>query len=150
MPTLPTLFYFTKFCHVKVANPKQMFHCHNLVHEDHAMMAAFNVSDLGNFNYPPQTSRFINPVDPRFTSRPYDPTVQTLDHVNGVILPFFSDLNGYEFHDEVEEALVTYWSTATKVITDIAPVQSEFNGRKMKRVPEAEAKPTPVAVPFKA
>ena len=23
-----------------------MFHCHNLVHEDHDMMAAFNVSDV--------------------------------------------------------------------------------------------------------
>lgn len=124
-----------------------MFHCHNLVHEDHSMMAAFNVSNLGNFNYPPQTSRFIDPMDPRFTSKPYDINVQTLDHVNTVILPYFSDLNGYEFHDEVEDVLVSYWKTATSVITDIAPVQSEFNGHKMKRIPEVKAVPT--GLPFR-
>jgi hypothetical protein len=124
-----------------------MFHCHNLVHEDHAMMAAFNVSDLPNYNYPPQTSKFINPVDPRFISKPYTPDIATLDHVNNVVLPFFGALNGYEFHDEVEDSLVSFYKTATSVITDTAPVQSEFNGHKMKRVPEAKAMPT--GLPFK-
>jgi bilirubin oxidase len=119
-----------------------MFHCHNLVHEDHSMMASFNVTDLPNFNYPQQVSKFINPVDPRFTSRRYNATEQTLDNVNNVVLPAFAALNGYEFHEEVEEALVTYYSTATSTISDTAPVQSEFNGKKAKRIAEAKAVPT--------
>ncbi|KAH8657411.1 Cupredoxin [Tricladium varicosporioides] len=124
-----------------------MFHCHNLVHEDHAMMAAFNVSDLASFNYGPQTAKFIDPVDPRFISRPYDPTIQTLDFVKGADGPLqkFGKLNAYQHNDEVEAALVSYWATETKTITDTAPVQSEFNGNggKGKRIAEAFAKPTP-------
>lgn len=107
------------------------------MHEDHAMMAAFNVTDLPNFNYPQQVSKFIDPVDPRFTARPYDGAVNTLANVTAVTLPFFAALNGYEFHEEVEEALVTFYQTATSTISDAAPTQSEFNG-KMRR----EAVPT--------
>jgi hypothetical protein len=37
-----------------------MFHCHNLIHEDHDMMAAFNVSSLKDWGYP-ETTQFIDP-----------------------------------------------------------------------------------------
>jgi hypothetical protein len=103
-----------------------MFHCHNLVHEDHAMMAAFNVTALAGFNYPPQTSEFVDPLDPRFVSQPYDATVQTLQHVEDVVLPFFAGLNAYENIDGLESALSSFLATATG-ITDTAPVSSEFN-----------------------
>ena len=45
-----------------------MFHCHNLVHEDHAMMDAFNVSSLVDFGYP-ETLEFQDPEDPRFLGK---------------------------------------------------------------------------------
>ncbi|RDW73850.1 hypothetical protein BP5796_07292 [Coleophoma crateriformis] len=112
-----------------------MFHCHNLVHEDHAMMAAFNVTDLPNFNYPPQTSKFIDPVDPRFTSRPYDASVQTLDFVKANALPNLANLNAYVNHESVEAALVNFYATATSTISDAAPVQSEFNGKRRRSYP---------------
>ena len=38
-----------------------MFHCHNLIHEDHEMMAAFNVTHLEDFGYDEKTY-FIDPV----------------------------------------------------------------------------------------
>ncbi|KAH9214067.1 bilirubin oxidase precursor [Leptodontidium sp. 2 PMI_412] len=120
-----------------------MFHCHNLVHEDHAMMAAFNVTSLPNFNYPPNTARFIDPLDPRFISKKYDASVQTLDNAVNVVLPAFANLKAYDNHEGVEDALVTYYQTATSTISDTAPTQSEFNG-KGKR----EAFPT--GIPFKA
>ena len=123
-----------------------MFHCHNLVHEDHAMMAAFNVSDLPNYNYPPQTSRFIDPLDPRFISKPYTSDVASMDHVKNVMLPYFGALNGYQYHDEVEDSLVSFYKTATSVITDTAPVESEFKGNKVKRIPVVKAVPT--GLPF--
>jgi hypothetical protein len=39
-----------------------MFHFHNLVHEDHNMMAAFNVIMLENWGYP-ETTHFIDPME---------------------------------------------------------------------------------------
>lgn len=44
-----------------------MFHCHNLVHEDHEMMAAFNVTALADIGY--QGTSFVNPMDPRWSAR---------------------------------------------------------------------------------
>jgi len=42
-----------------------MFHCHNLIHEDHEMLAAFNVTALQDFGYP-ETTRFIDPMESRY------------------------------------------------------------------------------------
>lgn len=45
-----------------------MFHCHNLVHEDHEMMAAFNVTALADIGY--NGTSFVDPMDPKYRSRP--------------------------------------------------------------------------------
>ena len=42
----------------------------NLIHEDHDMMAAFNVTKLQNFGYN-ETTDFGDPEDPRWAARPY-------------------------------------------------------------------------------
>jgi bilirubin oxidase len=47
-----------------------MFHCHNLIHEDNAMMGAFNVTLLKELGYP-ETQGFNNPDDARFISKTY-------------------------------------------------------------------------------
>lgn len=51
-------------------NGVYMFHCHNLIHEDHDMMAAFNVTQLENFGYDEATD-FSDPEDPRWAARPF-------------------------------------------------------------------------------
>ncbi|KAK7953039.1 hypothetical protein PG988_013733 [Apiospora saccharicola] len=48
-----------------------LFHCHNLVHEDHSMMAAFNVTALRDLGYD-ETTDFSDPMDPRWRARPFD------------------------------------------------------------------------------
>lgn len=45
-----------------------MFHCHNLVHEDHEMMAAFNVTALNDIGY--NGTSFADPLDRRWSARP--------------------------------------------------------------------------------
>jgi bilirubin oxidase len=48
-----------------------MFHCHNLIHEDHDMMAAFNVTEVANQNgY--DDSAFIDPMNPTWRPKPYN------------------------------------------------------------------------------
>ncbi|KAI9172677.1 Bilirubin oxidase [Paramyrothecium foliicola] len=46
-----------------------MFHCHNLIHEDNDMMAAFNVTVLENHGY--NASAFVDPMDSRWRARPF-------------------------------------------------------------------------------
>jgi bilirubin oxidase len=46
-----------------------MFHCHNLIHEDHDMMAAFNVTALKDLGYDEKT-HFIDPMEPQYRAKP--------------------------------------------------------------------------------
>ncbi|KAF2005748.1 hypothetical protein P154DRAFT_318772 [Amniculicola lignicola CBS 123094] len=47
-----------------------MFHCHNLVHEDHDMLVSFNVSTLSQWGYSPNETIFIDPLTPEFRPKP--------------------------------------------------------------------------------
>ncbi|KAI5795366.1 oxidase cueO precursor [Peziza echinospora] len=85
-----------------------MFHCHNLVHEDNEMMAAFNVTALPDFGYP-ETTRFLDPMDPAYAAQPFTSTDLTL--VQSTTLPGFSALNAYNHIPEIMEALDTYHGT---------------------------------------
>ncbi|KAH7030613.1 Cupredoxin, partial [Microdochium trichocladiopsis] len=51
-------------------NGVYMFHCHNLIHEDHDMMAAFNVTALANFGYN-ETTDFSDPMDARWRAKAF-------------------------------------------------------------------------------
>jgi bilirubin oxidase len=46
-----------------------MFHCHSLIHQDHEIMAAFNVTMLNDFNYT-ETTHFIDPMESRYRATP--------------------------------------------------------------------------------
>ena len=94
-----------------------MFHCHNLVHEDHDMMAAFNVSqvDLTSYGYPENTS-FIDPMTPAFRAKDmsklqFQPgTPEYLADIPTSVLKKFYDLNSYPDSKGVEDALNRYYS----------------------------------------
>ncbi|KAF7540160.1 hypothetical protein G7054_g1613 [Neopestalotiopsis clavispora] len=96
-------------------NGVYMFHCHNLIHEDHDMMAAFNVTQLTNFGYN-ETTDFGDPMDPRW--RAVDYSAADLSARGGV---FTDDAivdkvqrlaleQPYSELTQVEEALTEYWT----------------------------------------
>lgn len=85
-----------------------MFHCHNLVHEDGEMMAAFNVTALDNFGYS-ETTRFLDPADSRWAAKNYTST--DLSVVESVTLPAFSALKAYSDIDGLLTALDDYYSS---------------------------------------
>jgi bilirubin oxidase len=95
-----------------------MFHCHNLVHEDHDMMAAFNVSqvDLTSYGYP-ETTSFIDPMTPAFRAKDmstlkFQPgTQEYLADIPESVLKKFVDLNAYPDSKGVENALDSYYLT---------------------------------------
>jgi len=92
------------------------FHCHNLIHEDHEMMAAFNVTALTDLGYDEKTS-FIDPMEPRYRNKFFsesDYTSRSGDFSESAIeakCKWFNELEAYRNKDGVEKALEQYWST---------------------------------------
>jgi bilirubin oxidase len=90
-----------------------MFHCHNLIHEDHDMMAAFNVTALPNFGY--NETSYIDPMEPRWRAKPF--VLSDLQNRNGPFsdasiqqqVLFMASLNPYSHVEEAEAALKEYW-----------------------------------------
>ncbi|KAH7409951.1 Cupredoxin [Phaeosphaeria sp. MPI-PUGE-AT-0046c] len=89
-----------------------MFHCHNLVHEDHDMMAAFNVTDLKDFGYP-ETTKLQDPMEKRWRAK----TISEADDRQTAVMDkcaLFESLGAYEEIGELEEALEEYWENGGK------------------------------------
>ncbi|KAF8474630.1 hypothetical protein BDZ91DRAFT_711370 [Kalaharituber pfeilii] len=88
-----------------------MFHCHNNVHEDNDMMAAFNVTSLSDFGYP-DTTILVDPMDARFRAVPYPGSPNEAQILNEV-LPFYASLKAYGDVKEVNKHLDEYWANRT-------------------------------------
>ncbi|KAH7108533.1 bilirubin oxidase precursor [Auriculariales sp. MPI-PUGE-AT-0066] len=88
-----------------------MFHCHNLIHEDHDMLAAFNVSDLPTTEFGFTDGNHLNdPMDARFQARPGVGPF-SVSTVNAVDLPTLSATGAYANIPETIAALRQYWAT---------------------------------------
>lgn len=92
-----------------------MFHCHNLIHEDQDMMAAFNVTSLEGFGY--NGTDFLDPMQEDWRAKPY-----VLEDVRARTGPFSAEsiasrvramalANPYGDIQEVENALKEYWAS---------------------------------------
>lgn len=85
-------------------------------------MAAFNVSVLNDFEYP-ETTHFIDPMEPRYRAKPILPGefVGTGSWGTGEFSlagvkdkgDWFSNLDAYTNVPEIEDALEAYWNTKT-------------------------------------
>ncbi|KAK5738021.1 hypothetical protein LTR17_006264 [Elasticomyces elasticus] len=99
-----------------------LFHCHNLIHEDHAMMAAFNVSFLSDLGYSEKT-HFLDPMDPTYRAKSFDDsdyTARSGPYDDSTIqnrINDFTSLDAYKDVDKVEAALVDYWLTKSTLST---------------------------------
>lgn len=71
-----------------------MFHCHNLVHEDHAMMDAFNVTDLQGLGYSSSDLNFADPMEAQWRAQSY--AEAEAQSVLSDILPRFAATNAYQ------------------------------------------------------
>jgi bilirubin oxidase len=89
-----------------------MFHCHNLIHEDHAMMAAFNVTVLEDFGY--NETHYIDPMEPRWRAKKEVAADQTYE-ANKARVEFMASFEPYNNVAEVEDRLEDYWKTRGQV-----------------------------------
>ncbi|EGO54887.1 bilirubin oxidase precursor [Neurospora tetrasperma FGSC 2508] len=93
-----------------------MFHCHNLIHEDHEMMAAFNVSVLQDLGY--DETHYIDPMEERWRAR--QQSVEAFD--DSAVEARLKEMAGFRPYDKVEEVesvLEQYWETKTKTAATI-------------------------------
>ncbi|KAK6219064.1 hypothetical protein LQW54_002566 [Pestalotiopsis sp. IQ-011] len=101
--------------HYSPWNGVYMFHCHNLIHEDHDMMAAFNVTQLENFGYN-ETTDFGDPMDPRWRAVDYsaaDFSVRGGVFADDAITEKVQRLaleQPYSELEQVEDALTQFWT----------------------------------------
>lgn len=106
-----------------------MFHCHNLIHEDHDMMAALNVTALTDLGYDEKTT-FIDPMDPKYRAKSFKPedfTNRDGDFEGEAIskkCKDFQDLDAYKKAGEVEQKLEDYWKTHSSQTTLVTKTSS--------------------------
>ncbi|KAK2057130.1 multicopper oxidase [Colletotrichum caudatum] len=92
-----------------------MFHCHNLIHEDNDMMAAFNVTALPDFGY--NETKLIDPMEERWRAKPYvmaDLRTRAGPFSDAAIeesVQLLASTEAYSNVEEVNQKLVEYWAT---------------------------------------
>nr|POE86934.1 bilirubin oxidase [Quercus suber] len=87
-------------------------HCHNLIHEDNTMLAAFNVTALNNLGYDfSSTQQFADPLDPRFSAQVYDASKFTPDAIKKAV-DSLAALNAYQPAVALMSAEADYYATA--------------------------------------
>jgi len=108
-------------------NGVYMFHCHNLVHEDHMvcavpiilrldfvcaniaqMMAAYNVTALEGIGYD-TVEDLADPLDSRFIAQPWSQNAYSDSSIQGT-LSYLGGLGAYNQRDQISEAIDAYYS----------------------------------------
>lgn len=89
-------------------NGLYQFHCHNLIHEDHEMMDAFNVTALTALGYD-DVFAFDDPLDTRYSAQAIDPYYYTADYILETLLPAFVNSSAYSKMAEVVAAEDAYY-----------------------------------------
>ncbi|KAF4875319.1 Bilirubin oxidase [Colletotrichum siamense] len=98
-----------------------MFHCHNLIHEDHEMMAAFNVTVLEDLGYTEEY--FVDPMEKEWRAKPETSNAYNYDSIKSR-MQFMANYQPYNNVDEVESRLDAYWATKTLSTSTIAAASS--------------------------
>jgi hypothetical protein len=101
-----------------------MFHCHNLIHEDHMMMAAFNVSTITDLGY--NETNYDDPMDQTWRPKQEDASAYEYDAVKER-MDFMCSYQPYDHANEVDGWLSSYWATKTR----------SNGGRRSRRPPAA-------------
>jgi expansin (peptidoglycan-binding protein) len=106
-----------------------MFHCHNLIHEDHSMMAVMNITLLEALGYDTNTTGYADPTDSRFAPKAYSDEAFTPDAESAAVLSL-ANLNPYGDPLAAIAAQNSYYATAgfagetTVTIAPSAPTQT--------------------------
>lgn len=91
-----------------------MFHCHNLIHEDNDMMAAFNVTALSNWGYN-ETTTYLDPMEARWRAKAFGAgdfqarTGAFSDEAIAAAVKELAEEDPYSHVADVNDALDNFW-----------------------------------------
>ncbi|KAI5211905.1 hypothetical protein AUEXF2481DRAFT_36948 [Aureobasidium subglaciale EXF-2481] len=114
-------------------NGLYMFHCHNLIHEDHLMMASFNVTRLEALGYD-NVESLDTPDDTRFLAEDWSAEAYSNDEIQGR-LNWLGNLGAYNERDQIVTAVAAYYSdnpnppTETSNVPEAGSVQTQGWGQ---------------------
>lgn len=97
---------------------RYMFHCHNLIHEDHEMLAEFNVTQVAGLGLN-ETELFVDPLEPQYRAVPFkeaDFKAGTGNFSQTAVqakVEFFTAKKAYQDVEHVEEVLNAFWASKT-------------------------------------
>lgn len=90
-------------------NGLYMFHCHNMIHEDHLMMDAMNVTLLKELGYQfNSTWDFAEPTDPRWAAKDYDAGAYEQSAIASTVSKL-GNLNAYKPANALATAATKYF-----------------------------------------
>ncbi|CAK4030650.1 hypothetical protein AC579_6322 [Lecanosticta acicola] len=127
-------------------NGMYMFHCHNLVHEDHHMMAAFNTTRLAALGYTfDSTEQFSDPLDPRFAPKAYN-AADYSDAAKHSAVSSLVALSAYAPASSLMAAEAAYYATAGYHGDSMTAVQTAAPSSSGYGFVPAGVKPTSTAL----
>ena len=106
-----------------------MFHCHNLIHEDHAMMAAMNITLLEALGYDVNTTGYADPTDTYFSPQDYSDEAFSSDAESAAVVSL-ANMNPYGDVSAAISAQNAYYATAgypgetTATVVPASPTQT--------------------------
>jgi len=128
-------------------NGLYQFHCHNLIHEDHNMMAVFNVTALAGLGYT-NLQAFDDPMDPRFLPQDYNAQCYTEGYIADTVLPALYGSGAYSGAWSFQQALDTYYAdhpygeVASATSAPVAAANAPYEGINSNGAP-AKSSPAP-------
>ncbi|KAK3112566.1 hypothetical protein LTR53_011038 [Teratosphaeriaceae sp. CCFEE 6253] len=91
-------------------NGVYMFHCHNLIHEDHTMMDAFNVTYLQELGYTTAID-YSDPMNPAFAPQAYSDAAFQPAAISSAVSSL-ANMGAYTAFDSLASAEAKYYATA--------------------------------------
>ena len=112
-------------------NGVYMFHCHNLVHEDHEMMAAFNVTLLEELGYDfESTQGYDNPDGTEYSAADFSDDAYG-DEAKHSVVRSLGSLNAYQPATSLVAALSNYYTANSNQPEASSTVTSQIKSSVM-------------------
>jgi hypothetical protein len=128
-------------------NGMYMFHCHNLIHEDHAMIDVFNVTKLEALGYSfNSTQVYANPMDAEFAALPFKDQDFSFEAEDAAVSSLAA-LSAYAPASSLMAAESSYWATATQVEPASTDALGSLLGGLFGRRVVSPSTPMPLAEP---
>ena len=120
-------------------NGLYQWHCHNLIHEDHEMMDAMNVTALADLGYDLEdVLTYDDPMDPRYLAKDVDSQYQSTDYIQNTLIPSLVNSGAYRKLDELISAESSIAANPNPEQSTPAPAPTAYGRHRVRDAPAAD------------